>query len=177
MKIVYKINGKEVPDLQATEQQKEDFQQMLEDKKFCGIATDDTFLSGIPTLNKQFAHPKHHEAVVKAAKRQGYTPKATDYYVPALAQKIGDPRAFLNHGNARGAAKKYCEELGVEADGAIKVKGRAPEKDPYENPKRRLAPKIVDRIMKNQIKNNPDLARVDKRDLAADIIHKHGKQK
>jgi hypothetical protein len=177
MKVTYRINGKEVSSLQATEQEQEDFKQMLEEQKFPGISTDDTFLSGIPTLDKQFAHPKHHEAVVKAAKRQGYTPKPTDYYVPALAQRVGDPRAFLNHGHAKGAARKYAEELGVAAEGAITTKAREPEKDPYENPKHRLAPRIVDRIARQKIKENPDLARINKQDLRDEIISKHGKQK
>lgn len=169
------VNGKYVREKRATKRQREELQQMLEHQSPPRIMTDDVFLSGVGTLDQQIKDPHHLNHIISNAKKNGYTPKPTDYYVASLAKFPGDPAAFLNHGEARGKARKVLEQRGESAEGAVNVKGREPESDPHE-PIHKLNPKIVDRIAKRKIRENPDLAKLDKRDLAADIVAKHGKQ-
>lgn len=141
------------------------------------VMTDDVYLAGHGSLEKQIPNPKQLELVVRTAMRNGYKPKHTDVYEPSMARYPGDPQAFVNHGQGLGHVKKVCEQRGVEdQSGTVRTKARQPEKDPWENPKHRLAPDIVARKVRQRINENPDLARVDKRDLAADVVAKHGSQ-
>lgn len=138
------------------------------------INTDDTFLAGQGTLDRQIKHEKMLDHITQSAIRHGYKPRPTDVYNSAIARFPGDPRAFLNHGEARSKVRDVCESEGWSCEGAVKVKGRQPEDEP--KPVHKLAPKIVDRICKQKINENPDLARIDRRDLEAEVISKHGKK-
>lgn len=139
------------------------------------LMTDDVYLAGRGTLEQQFPNEQQRNLVIKAAMANGYKPKHTDVYEPNLARFAGDPEAFVNHGQGRGHVQKVLEQRGLpDLTGTVKSKYRQPEEDPWENPKHRLAPDIVERHIRQKVKDNPDLARVDKRDLAADVIAKHG---
>lgn len=170
-------NGKYVSAEAATKLQKEEFQRMLDNQQPPRIMTDDVFLSGIGTLDQQIPNDAARDYICRTAKQHGYTPKHTDYYMPSMARFAGDPEAFFNHGQGRGRAQDIVEQRGASAEGAISSKGREPEEDPHENPVHKLNPKIVKRIADQKIKENPDLARMDKRDLASEIVAQHGPKK
>ena len=139
--------------------------------------TDDVFLGGVGTLEKQLPNAQHREIVMKNAMKHGYKPKVTDYYLASVARFPGDPEAFVNHGQGLWYAKKLLERRGNGAEGAVTLQTREPEEDPYENPVHRLNPKIVKRKMKQIVEANPALALKDKRELTEAIVDKHGKKK
>jgi len=55
----------------------------------------------------------------------------------------------------------------------VNVKAREPESDPF-TPNHRLNPKIVERIRRTKVEENPDLARRDQNELRAEIVDAHG---
>lgn len=176
----YKINGKVVTkkEWDAHYARKQSlygmsFSDMLQSPP--GVKTDDTFLAGVGNLDQQIKDPAQLEHIVRQARKHGYNPKHTDFYNEALASFAGDPKAFLNHGQAKGHLKKTLEERGYrqDRDGDVSVVA-GPLDDPYVNPEHRLHPKIVKRIKRQKIKDNPDLAHVDQRELEADIVANHG---
>ncbi len=88
-----------------------------------GVETENSFLAGVGTLRDQFADEAELNRVVKAAKKQGYTPKATDTYEPGMAGKCGDPEAFVPHDRPKSHIRQVCEKRGVVPfDGPVKVK-------------------------------------------------------
>lgn len=176
---IYKIRGRgEVSEKEFRDHKKEESQvlltEMLESRQAPRGMTDDVYLSGVGTLDQQITEKDQLERITKNAIAHGYKPKPTDFYRGDIAQFEGDPRAFFNHGHGRGAIAKRLEEMGMHMDGDGDVHCREPEEDPYTNPKQKLHPKIVKRIAKNRIKENPDLARADQTELAESIVHDHG---
>jgi hypothetical protein len=134
--------------------------------------TDREFFEGRHTLAEQFqGNDRQLAAVIAAARKQGYDPKPTDTYLPTLAQTTGDPQAFIPAGGGRSHVRRVCEERGLTCMGAVNIKGREPEK-PIEPGK--LAPDLVAEIIEQKIAANPDLARVDRRDLAEEVQYQHG---
>jgi len=90
------------------------------------IRTDGTFLAGVGTLRHQFGDDDAELGrVVKAARQQGYEPKASDYYCPSIASRCGDPGAFIPHHTPKGDIRRMCEKRDLACDGAVKVKRRA----------------------------------------------------
>lgn len=164
------------PPLTDTEQCDDDrLQDMLSSRTAPGGMTDDVFLAGFGTLDQQIKNPIHLAHIVKEARKQGYNPRPTDVYSPALARRIGDKAAFLNHGQGLGHAKKVAEERGhaLEFDGPIaSVKARELESEP--KPKQRLHPRIVERLRRRKIRQNPELARANQNELRHEIVEKHG---
>lgn len=136
--------------------------------------TDDVIMAGVGTLDQQIKDPQQLNAIVTAARKKGYNPKPTDFYNQAVATEIGDPKAFINHGQGRSHVKKTLEERGMGGEGMVNVKSREPEHDPHEKPVHRLNPKIVNRIRDRKITENPDLARQDQAELVHSIVERHG---
>jgi len=101
--------------------------------------TDTTFFSGIGSLEQQFgSDPEGRSqlaAYVNNARKHGYNPNPNDYYVGAIADFPGDPKAFVGAKDGLSHVRKVLEDKGMGTlDGsAIKVKARGPESDPYEN--------------------------------------------
>lgn len=147
------------------------FAEMLALRQAPASKTDRELLSGRGMLADQVGCPHQLAAIVEAAQRQGYTPNANDVYDPGLARTMGDPEAFIPAQDARGHVKRICEKRGWAADGMVKVKHRPPDVEP-ENV--RLAPDLIEDKMRAAIRENPDLARRDKAELAAEIVEKHG---
>ena len=136
--------------------------------------TDDVMMQGIGSLDQQFGgNDRHLNDITKCAMHHGYTPKASDYYMASLARFPGDPEAFVNHGQGRGHIQKLLERRGWAGDGLVKMDAREPESDPYENRKHKLNPKIVERIRKTKLRENPDLAHKDQSEVRADIVEQH----
>ena len=179
MAIEYKINGNVVSrkefvkyQEQASKQRMED---MLEAQEFGGMMTDDVFLAGLPQI--QHMHNKaEQEYICRKAKEGGYTPKPTDVYQPGLARYKGDPRAFVNHGQARGHVRHICESEGRACEGAVNVEAREPEADPWDKPKHKLSPRLIKEMAQKQVAADPKLARLDKRELVEKVVAEHGPQ-
>jgi hypothetical protein len=141
--------------------------------------TDDVFLAGRGTLNQQIKDKVSLTNVVRAARKNGYNPRITDYYDPGVARFPGDPEAFFNHGQGRGKLKQVFEQRGVMSDGAtnaVSTQAREPLVDP-KKPIHKLHPRLVQRHLRQMVSANPDLARKDQKELKHDIINKHGSPK
>ncbi len=90
------------------------------------LSTDTSFLAGVGTLRDQFdGNDAELNRVVKEAKKQGYTPKATDYYEPSLANRCGDPGAFIPHNEPKGHVRRLCNKRDLACHGAVEVKRKA----------------------------------------------------
>lgn len=135
-----------------------------------GIRTDSTFMAGYGTLRDQVQGEESLRAVVEGAKRQGYTPNASDVYMPGVADSIGDPKAFFR-ADAVSDIRKRADARGNGLQGRVEVKAR-----PQDRPAKRVAlnSRIVEEMRREEIRKNPELARKDQRELRAEIISKHG---
>lgn len=134
--------------------------------------TDSVMMSGLPKIKD--LPDGQREYICRAARKNGYEPRLSDAYMPTMAKKLGDPSAFFNHGDGLSKIREVCRARRCDSHGIIDVNEyRQPESDPYQKgPK--LAPKIVDRIRKQMIKSNPDLARKPVREVNEMIVEKHG---
>jgi len=151
------------------------FAEMLALRKPPRILTDDVALSGMKTISRMYdEQPDLTERLCRIAEAKGYRPKPTDVYMPSIAACEGDVAAFVNHGQGRGHIKKVLESRGQSGDGMVKVSKREPESDPYEKPIHQLNPKIVNRIRKQRLKQNPELGQMNTRDVQQQIIQDHG---
>lgn len=139
--------------------------------------TDSVFFEGTKPIGKAYGNYQQGlEQLVDRAKKNGYTPNANDVYDSGLARFPGDPEAFIPPSGGRGYVKRLLEKRGWSAEGAVSVKGRQPERDPNEG-KPKLADKVANKLVDHMVKKNPDLKRVDRRELKAEVVHKHGAKK
>jgi putative FmdB family regulatory protein len=133
------------------------------------VQTDNTFFANVGTLRDQFGgNDRELKRVVSAAKRQGYTPNYTDFYCPSLANRPGDPKAFIPACGGRSYVRKLCEERGVSCEGMVNYK--APEGRP--RPRVKLAERTIRRLMREAIRKDPGLASK-KNELREQIIDRH----
>lgn len=134
--------------------------------------SDRELFEGLGTLDKQFGgNDTQIDSVVAAARARGYEPNPNDVYMPTLADGLGDPLAFVPATGGRGHIKKVCEMRGTSCHGLVEVEGR-PLEAPIEAGA--LAPDLAEEMIEQRIAANPDLARVDRRDLLAEVQHQHG---
>jgi hypothetical protein len=167
-------NGRLVRETETTDKDRARMQEILESRSFPMGMTDDAFLGGVGTLADQFRGDEGQlNAVVNAARAKGYEPNPNDFYCPGLADSVGDPKAFLRHGQARGHVKKVLEERGMEmtTDGNVKTVQREPPK------RKRLADDIADAAGQEMVARDPSLAKLSKRELREAAIDKHGAKK
>lgn len=137
-----------------------------------GSKTEREFFAGRHTLAQQFeGNDGQLNAIVAAARRKGFEPSANMIYDSTLADDLGDPKAFISPGGGTTELRRKVEFAGKGCDGAVKIKAREPERPIEAGP---LAPDLVQEIIEQKIQQNPDLARVDRRDLVADVREKHG---
>lgn len=123
-------------------------------------------------------HNGDHRAVErlrKALAKNGYALKSDDHYIPTMGLPFGHPDAIVNNTQGLSEMKRKAEARGKECQGEINVEDR--EKGRPVPIKHQLNPKIVERIRERKIKENPDLAHKDQRELRAQIIHDHGTKK
>ena len=85
------------------------------------IRTDTTFNAGLGTLRSHFKDESELYRVVAAAKKRGYTPRATDSYQPMMADGCGDPAAFVPHDNPKSHVRKVGKARDVSYHGAVEV--------------------------------------------------------
>lgn len=135
--------------------------------------TNDSFLGTRGTLAKQFeGDPDVFRQVVANAQRAGYTPGTNDVYLSQLADYPGDPKAFVSRSRGgRGRVSQILDEKGVpDLSGSVKAKGR---QDAPPAPVK-LGTDLVESNVQKMVKKNPELKRVDRRDLRAEAIARHG---
>lgn len=133
------------------------------------IMTDDVMLAGMPTLANMPADARN--AIVQRARQFGYNPKDSDVYLDSVASTPGDPMAFVNHGQGRGHVKKVLEYRGQASEGMVNTKYREPEEEVRGE---KLSKKIANRIYRNMVRENPDIARKEVREVMGSIVDKHG---
>lgn len=139
------------------------------------LSTDDTFFQGMGTLYDQFGSQQALNRTLAESKKRGFVPDKNAVYFPNLARFKGDPEAYVSRSQGRTYIRKLLERRGWESDGAVKVKGRGPEKDPYarENciP---LADDAIQQYSAKMIQKDPSLKRLSKREMREKVIEKHG---
>jgi hypothetical protein len=137
--------------------------------------TDREFFAGRHTLAQQFAGDDRGLAtLLRAAKRNGYTPRATDVYEPGLCRNEvgqGDPQAFIPSSEGRGKATRILEARGSSAYGAVKLRGGSSR----EKDDRPIADDCINRLLKKAVAQDPSLAKASKRDQKAEMIRRHSK--
>lgn len=92
-------------------------------------------------------------------------------YVSAVADQRGpaDPRAWVS---GMDDLKRVVKKRGITCEGIVTNKG--PEVEP--NKPVALADDIVERVIKREVKANPNLAKKKKQELREMVIEKHGRK-
>ena len=130
---------------------------------------------GTSILDRMNGDHRAVERLRKGLAKNGYTLKSDDHYITTAAIKPNDPGAILNHTTGLGGLKKRMEDRGQSMEGEITIK---PRENGKPTPiKHQLNPIIVERIRQQKIKENPDLARKDQRELRQQIIQERGTKK
>lgn len=146
---------------------------MLASRQGPGLKTDTTIWGGAGTLDSQFKNNQPHlKLITEAAKKAGYTPNPNYVYQPALAEFLGDPKAFVPPSEGNSHVRKVCEERGWGCEGAVKIK--TPQGPPPKPVK--LAESLIREGVTKMVTDNPDLARKPIRQLREAVIDKHAPQ-
>lgn len=145
--------------------------EMFAARKPAGLqGTDTQWLAGRGMLRKQFDNDDRLMKVIAERHRHdGFDVPENAVYLPTLAQKPNDPRAYVS---SQGEAVAYAKELGIglELDGREVLKAREPEEDPFDNAPA-LCPVIAheEAVALQQI--NPNLGIHEATEMA---VEKHG---
>jgi hypothetical protein len=179
MSYVIKIDGREVTAAERDQHLAKKrrlhggLEPIFHDREAPGANTDTQFLAKFGRLYEQLdGNQRHCESLRQAAMRQGYTPGEFDVYLPTLAKKHGDPRAFVR---SRGEAVKLAEERGTGLcfNGEPIVPAREPETDPWDN----FTPLAENRIrhhVEELIASDPSNATRPIQELREQVIDKYG---
>jgi hypothetical protein len=144
-------------------------------QKTAAIDTDDVFFQGAKPLYDQFGSQQALNRTLRESKKRGFTPDKNAIYYPNLARFRGDPEAYVTRAMGRSYIRKLLEKRGWSAEGGVNVKGREPESDPLDAKNcKPLGEDIIRRRMKEELKNNPELARKNRSELRQAIIDRHG---
>lgn len=139
--------------------------------------TDSVFIQdqnrwGRSILDRHNGDARAVERLRKALAKNGYHLKSDDHYIPTVSRFFGDPEAIVNHTQGMGDLRRNLEARGTEFHGEVNCEAR--DKGKRIPVKHQLNPTIVERIRQRKIKENPDLARKDQRELREQIIDQHG---
>lgn len=145
-------------------------EEILRSRQVPGAKTDTSFLSSFGTLLDQCdGDERYCQHLVNEARKQGYEPGANDVYMPTIAQRMGDPRAFIR---SKGEMIRLAEERGkaLEIDGEEVVHQREPDRDPWER-EHKLNPELVKEVLPMVKAANP---KADPRELVQIAEEKFG---
>lgn len=145
--------------------------EMFASRKPAGLqGTDTQFLAGRGTLRDQFdGDDRLIKVIAERHKSEGFAVPQNAAYLPTLAQKPNDPRAYVS---SQAEAVAYAKELGIglELHGREVLKAREPEEDPFES-----APKLCPTIAHEEAvalqQLNPQLDIHEATEMA---VEKHG---
>ena len=85
-----------------------------------GLVTDVEFLRGAGTLAQQFEGAEDQlEDVLAGARARGFTPGIHDKYIGAIADDVGDPKAFVPPTGARHHVKRVAEINNLTVSGMV----------------------------------------------------------
>jgi hypothetical protein len=143
-------------------------------QKFPMGMTDDVFWGGRPHFAEVYGEEYFHD-VKRLLAQRGTHLGANDEYLPELAQFKGDPQAVVTRSQGTGYIKRRCEALGLECHGAVEVKGREPESDPWQQAAP-LAEDLVQANIKRATTRNPALRDLSRDELRRHVIQKYGRQ-
>ena len=129
---------------------------------------------GGSSLGTQFSGNQHLlDYRIRQARRNGYNPSPSDYYDATKASFPGDPNAWMGAKQTQGDVRRS-----IERRGGGMIKGDditlAPNTDVAPTPPMKLNPRIVDRIEKRMVADDPGLVHKDRRELRESIVDKHG---
>lgn len=134
--------------------------------------TDREFFEGHCNGNQFAGDEATGDRLAKIAQSHGYQPSRNDVYISQLAKFPGDPAAFVPATGGRSHIKRVCEKRGWGCEGSVKTRkaSRAPAQAVP------LAEDIVQKTIKEQVAQDPGLARKPKAELREMVIAKHGKK-
>lgn len=135
--------------------------------------TDSVVVGGFQRIKD--LSPEYRDWLCKELKAKGANFSPDDVYMPSLGTDPNgaDPKAVLSVDNALSRIRKTSEEMGVDTDGVISVKGSQFRKDPPNSRTHKLHPRIVERTRQAMIAEDPGLALKDQRELREAIVEKH----
>lgn len=138
--------------------------------------TDDVYIAdqnrhGRSILDRMHGDRMAVERLRKSLAKNGYKLRDSDHYVETVARFQGDPEAIVNHGQGLGDLKRKLQKQGRTIAGEIEIKG---EDTGPRKVKHKLHPRIVERIRRQKIAKQPELAARDQRALRHEIIEHHG---
>jgi hypothetical protein len=138
--------------------------------------TDTSFIAdqnrhGRSILDRMNGSRMSVEMLRRGLAKNGYKLRSDDHYIPTAARFASDPQAIVNNTQTFSDLTKRIRQRGTEFHGAVESShaGNSPPKK-----KVRLNPRIVNRIDRHQVAENPDLAKISVRDRHAEIVRKHG---
>lgn len=170
------VDGKKVYDPPVDERLEKKWNKNV--KEMCksgvapGIMGDDTgFHRGRGTLLDQMEGDEEYTKIlVDAARKQGYNPGPNDVYVGQLADKKGEPDAWLKPGEGRKELAKRARKKGkglsmpgLEIEAAPLIKKKQPP----------LNPKIVNNL-KKAYKRSGEASGMTDKELTKHVVEKHG---
>lgn len=147
-----------------------------------GLSTTDTFWAGRKSWVDVFG--VEYANMVKAGfARKGINLPPNSEYMPELVRpgygpKNPDPEAIVPFGGGRSYIKKLCEQRGWQADGAVTVKGRQPEKDLLAD--ENCIPMAEDLIRQKgraMVKRDPSLKKLPRQAIRERVLAKYGPSK
>ena len=146
-------------------------------QEFPQPVTTDTFWAGRKPFYEVYGEDYAND-VRKKLKAQGTNLLPGQEYMPELARFKGDPEAVVPFGGGRSYIKSLCEQRGWAAEGAVNVKHQQPDDDPLADENCvPMADNLVRREASRMVQENPDLARMDRRELREKVIAEHGPSK
>lgn len=123
--------------------------------------TDKSFMAKSTGIADQPLDDYTRGHITARARRNGYSPRATDTYDPLVAAYPGDPAAFTNHGDGREKIKRAKQRLAEPTQG-----------DPHAKV-HELHPDIVEKNRQHLLKQDPGLKEKDQREVTEMIIDRH----
>lgn len=148
--------------------------EICESRQCPGLRTDTAWFTSDRTVAKHVQCPRRRKQLQENARRLGITLTGNEQYQPSLARFPGDPRACISQSQGLGHMKALIEARGTGVEeGPFTVKAREPDNPP---PRRihKLSPRLVREFVQRELAENPDSARLDRRELVEKVIDRHG---
>jgi hypothetical protein len=136
------------------------------------IMTDAVYFANHPGRIEDM-RPIEQAAMLSAAHRMGFKPGPNDVYCPSLAQRPGDPLAWVPPTGGRAHIRKVCEMRGLACEGSVTTKNRQPERDPHETATK-MAPDVIRDNAVKMIAKNPALRRKKPQEIRDMVLAQHG---
>jgi len=154
------------------ERDKANVKEICETRTCPGLRTDTNFHAGRGTLLTQMDDdPQWTKFLVQQARKQGYSPGANDVYIGQLADRTGDPDAWLKPGEGRSELIRRAKKKGkgIEAPGISVAPAPYVEKQGHQ-----LNPHITNKLV-NAYKASGEASGMNDMELKEHVKKKHGR--